>query len=183
MHGKHKGDKFENDICRALSVWLVGSDYAGSLVQDLPFRRRFTTSTPLEGHWDGSGDILHRPDVAFPFCVECKKREGWELDGMFGNDKWPVWTWWEQAKEQAAKTKDRYPLLVFSRNRRSIYAMLHEEVGQCLKVGSERCLVQVERNGSERVVLVLLDDLAKTTRKSVESLLVSGRRTINVALT
>lgn len=131
-NGRRIGNDMENEVCRALSAWMFPKQRDHYLdkapIYDLPFRRRSTSVMPVEGHWRGQGDILHRPDVPFawPFAVEVKKREGWELDGMFTSPKWPVWAYWRQAHEQAA-TARLYPLLVFRRARRMTCAMLEED--------------------------------------------------------
>jgi len=131
--GRTKGERYENTVCRLLSQWLVPGDWEKCPVYKLPFRRRFTDSTPLDGHWEGEGDILHRPDVTFPFCVECKDQEGWDLDGVLKNAQWPVWKWWTQACAQAQQVGLR-PILFFTRAYRPNYVMIEKEVAQWLEV-------------------------------------------------
>jgi len=170
--GQKKGRDFENVVCRELSAWVVSSKCRNYPVYELPFRRRFTDSTPIDGHWEGAGDILHQPGIVFPFCVECKKVEGWELDGLLSGGKWPVWSWWSQACEQAAKT-ELIPLLVFTRNRRKIYTMMPKGVESCLSLlPSEGAVLRVETPKRNRVVLARLDDLVATNPKRLKSLAV-----------
>jgi len=134
--GRVKGNKYENRICRFLSQWVVPGDWSECPVYQLPFRRRFTDNTPLDGHWEGEGDILHRPGIEFPFCVECKDQEGWDLDGLLHNEKWPVWAWWEQACTQAQQVGLR-PILFFTRAYRPDYVMMQKEVAECLELQSK----------------------------------------------
>jgi hypothetical protein len=140
--GYRKGGKFMNEVCRTFSYWYYPKLSKQAKVYDLPFRQRSTSIMPVEGHWKGEGDILHRPDLPhdFPFCVECKDIEGWSFDGMLTNPGWPVWKWWSQAQSQAA-TSNRcvgvkgpkvLPLLVFTRNRQPVYGMLSERVADAL---------------------------------------------------
>jgi hypothetical protein len=134
--GRRKGNQFELRCCRYLSVWLFPKCEFGNRADGLPFRRRFTATTPLEGHWVRKGDILHRPDagIDFPFSVECKATEDWRnLDGMFNGNKWPVWEYWRQATVQGLED-GTVPLLLFTRNRSIDYYMIDEEVGRWLKV-------------------------------------------------
>lgn len=139
-------------------------------VFELPFRRRFTDSTPLDGHWEGAGDILRRPDIAFPFCVECKKQEGWELDGMLANDKWPPWGWWDQAVTQAEKV-GLHPLMIFARNLRQNYVLLKETTGIWLNLQPHHGPVTtVRRSSGESLVLALASDLVRVPAKRVNSL-------------
>ena len=168
-NGRVKGNAFENAICFALSRWLASKQTPKrAKVYDLPFRRRSTSIMPMVGHWDGQGDILHKPGIESPFCIECKKQEGWELDGMLYADKWPVWKWWEQCRRQAAKVR-LSPLLIFNRNRRPIYAMLLGVDALCLEPRPKHGpVLVVERPGSLGTVMVLrLDDLVRVPAHKV----------------
>ena len=157
--GRKKGNDFENAVCRALSQWY---GTRSKRLSGLPFRRRSTSIMPVEGHWQGEGDILHRPDVSFPFAVECKKHEGWELDGGYYEAKWPVWDWWEQAKAQARRAKLK-PLLIFTRNRRPVYVLLEESAATWLKLKPRSGLVSLLwRPSGESAVLARLDDLVQS---------------------
>lgn len=161
VNGKQKGDSFENAVCRALSRWFDPTLPEKVKLADLPFRRRSTAIMPLAGHWEGNGDILHRPDLPhpWPFCVECKHVEGWELDGILANGGWVVWTWWSQAVEQAARDS-AVPLLVFTRNRRTLCALLHEKTARCLRIEPRNGpVLKVATPAGESLVLARLDDL------------------------
>jgi hypothetical protein len=173
VDGKAKGDLFENKICRFLSAWLVSRKYADKKaykVYDLPFRRRFTDTTPLDGHWSGAGDILHKPDIEFALCVECKDRKNWELDGLLANRKWPPWSWWEQCKRQAERVHLK-PLMFFTRPFRQVYVMLDEETAQCLQLKPEHGpVVYVQSPTGERLVVTLAENLYAVPRTTVARL-------------
>ncbi len=121
VNGRTKGNKAENEVCALLTKWWCpGWDddrIAKAGAAGLPFRRRFTSTTPLDGTWDGAGDVLAPTGLRglFTWSVEVKKIEGWTLDGMVSNAKWPVWDWWQQCREQAIASK-RAPILFFARN-------------------------------------------------------------------
>lgn len=119
-----KGNRFMVVVSRLISTWWCGTPPKAPFA-DLPFRPRSTSIVPVEGHWQGKGDILHRPDVPvpFPFAVECKDDEGGKLDSILEAPNWVVWAWWQQAKTQAQVAGLR-PLLVFSRRHRGVYVML-----------------------------------------------------------
>lgn len=175
-NGRAKGNKYENEVCFAISRWLAPQHTPlKASVYDLPFRRRSTSIMPSEGHWHGQGDILHKPlpDIVCPFAFECKKREGWELDGMFNGDKWPVWTWWRQAEEQAEKG-GLVPLMIFSRNRRENLVMLYERDALCLGVTPAKSpLLRIARPRSDRspaVVVVSLPTLVTVPLARVKEL-------------
>ncbi len=160
VDGREKGNKYENAVCRVLSVWLFPDLDPKTPIEHLPFRRRSTSVMPIEGHWNGAGDILHRPGLEgrWPFCVECKHVEGWSLDGVFG-EKWPVWSWWDQAERQATRARKK-PLLVCGRNRKPDIALLRAEDASWLAQRLQ--VVRVERPKLPAVVVVLLQDLVKT---------------------
>lgn len=164
VNGKNKGDAFERSVCRAISQWLVPGNWSTCGIERLPFRRRFTSSTSLEGHWVSGGDLLHWPSVSCPYSFECKKQEGWDLDGMLTAPKWEPWKWWAQCQAQAA-TVNRVPLLIFSRNRRPVYVLMAEEIAVCLEIPTlHGPSLRVCRPDGERVALVRLDDLVCVSR-------------------
>ncbi len=177
VDGKVKGERFENEVCRFLSAWLISEEYADKKafkVYDLPFRRRFTDTTPLDGHWEGQGDILHKPGIEFALCVECKDRKNWELDGLLANRKWPPWQWWEQCKRQAERVSLK-PLMFFTRPFRRIYVMVNKETAECLELKPNHGpVLRVQSLTGERVVVTLADNLAEVSRVTVARLR-SGR--------
>lgn len=165
VNGRSKGNKYENTVCKTLSRWIDPSIREDAHVEHLPFRRRTTSVVPLEGHWRGHGDILHRPDLRYPwpFCVECKAVQGWTFDGMFV-DTWSVWAWWEQARNQA-RDAGLSPLLALRRNRTPDHALLRCEDAECLRleqaaVGTIVRLVHPKQG--DEIVIARLDDLVRT---------------------
>ena len=160
VDGRAKGNNFENVVCRGLSRMLCPEqDWTRVPVRRLPFRRRFTDVTPLDGHWEGEGDVLHVPGIVCPFCIEAKDQEGWELDGLVKNTKWRPWGWWEQCKEQAGRTDGLWPVLFFTRNFRPIYVLVERELQQCLEIAPEQAPVLcVRRPGGERLTIARMQD-------------------------
>lgn len=105
--GRQKGSNFEREVAKIFAKWC------GYKV----------SRTPLSGGWGGKaehgtcGDLVveRRYYKKFPFCVECKKQEGWCLDDLLHNDKTKVKAWWQQCRADA-KHVDKVPLLVMARN-------------------------------------------------------------------
>jgi hypothetical protein len=116
-----KGNKFERQVCKILHAWAGGGPK-----DELIFRRRSVSIQPLEGHWDGRGDILHRPDFLFPFAIEAKKHESWNMEAAFEGEGWNVVAdFWKQTMWQASEAK-LAPLLVFSKNLSAIFCMMRQ---------------------------------------------------------
>jgi hypothetical protein len=166
IDGRAKGLAFENDVCRLFSVWTAENEadrhhYRSCPVDCLSFRRRPAENENIVTDWEGERDVIHRPGIYFPFTVECKKIEGWELDGLMHSDRWPVWGWWDQAVSQAAKN-GLPPLLVFTRNRRKTYALIDQGTAECLTLSPvDGPILQVRRSRTAPVALLLLSDLAR----------------------
>lgn len=108
MSGKmsrNKGAAYERRIAKILTAWW-GTKF---------FR------TPLSGgHQDMSnemniaGDLVTK-DVLFPFHLELKKQEGWNLEHLLTSDKMgKIGDWFRQAKKDCKPGK--IPFLIFSKN-------------------------------------------------------------------
>lgn len=151
--GNRKGQEYMRKVCGILARWAGGT-----------FRPRPTFVEPSEG-WKVKGDVQHDPKVRFPFTVECKKVEGWSLDGLVGSTKWPVWAWWLQCTRQAESARNTHPLLIFSRNGWKNYVLANAETLEWLRVEPiDGPIVTVARPSSPPVALCLLDDVV---RKSI----------------
>lgn len=140
---KAKGNNFERDIARKLSLWINKedknifwrTDSSGGRFTALN-KRNSAESLPLQG-----GDIVHRKEEGFPliknFHIELKtgyqriRREKngegkrtsyWDLlDILDGKSSVPIFIkFWEQTIRGAAITK-RFPILIFRRlNRETV---------------------------------------------------------------
>jgi hypothetical protein len=104
-YSKDKGSAFERKVAKILS-----EAFGVELVR-----------TPMSGGWgrlETKGDLVTRDD--FPYHVECKKREGWNIDCLLsGKGTKELENWWNQTTEQCPA--DKVPLLVFSKNFSPIY--------------------------------------------------------------
>ena len=61
----------------------------------------------------------------WPFVVEIKRREKWNLERLKNGSKSPVLGWWAQACKAAAEEK-KEALLVFRKSREPWYCMIPE---------------------------------------------------------
>jgi len=114
-NSRAKGKGFERVIAKAFSAW------SGESFQLVP------ASGGLRWGKDNrvAGDIVPPVDSEFPFCIECKKREGWSLEQILKGTG-EVVEWWNQCTRDANNI-DQTPLLIFSKNRSPIYFMVRYE--------------------------------------------------------
>jgi len=165
VRSDRKGGSYENHVAATLSDWyapLRDESWHDMPVYRLPFRRRDPNGDNDATDWRGGRDLLHRPEIEFPFAIECKKSEVWELGGLFTAPKWPVWAWWDQAVDQSVVLR-LPPLLVFSKNRNPDYAIVEESSFQWF--APHLTCPTIIRAQSKRgpVVLALLEDLVRVS--------------------
>ena len=120
INSRDKGGRGEREAVKLLESWW-GSEFSRT-----PGSGAFATITQRTD-LNVSGDVS-TPDPNFPFIVEVKWHEGWDLDQLIKSDKGKVWQWWKQAKEQAEDT-NKYPLLLMKRNRNPWYYMCYMGAG------------------------------------------------------
>ncbi|ACI91024.1 gp24.1 [Bacillus phage SPO1] len=112
INSKAKGAEYERRIAKYLGAWWGES-----------FHR-----TPQSGglNWGTdsrvAGDITTPVDSKFPFTVECKKREGWDLDQVIKGTG-QVEKWWTQCIGDSERVELR-PFLIFAKNFNPDYCML-----------------------------------------------------------
>lgn len=115
MSGKgsrNKGNGAEREVAKLIKDWWD------------PVEKKNFVRTPLSGGWGApairagfkaSGDLM-TDAKKFPFSVEVKRREGWNLDRLLSGGKSPVWGWWAQAITQS-KEMSCTPMLWIRKNR------------------------------------------------------------------
>ena len=103
---RNKGAGFERKVAKVLSNWIYGEP--GRLHR-----------TPMSGglHWSGNakshGDIVP-DDPKFPFVIECKAQEGWDLMQLY-NQKGTLWNFIKQAESEGESAEKPW-LLIFKKN-------------------------------------------------------------------
>jgi hypothetical protein len=148
--GRGKGSAFERLLAKRFQKW------SGSEVR----------RTPLSGGWakeakfQAKGDLVST-DPDFPFSVEAKKQEKWVLEHLLYT-KSKIFSWWNQCQTESPKGK--IPLLVFSKNRSQIFAMIRvrdfKSLGGNLDKG-KYLIVKTPKTG--RCLILLLGDFLKRT--------------------
>lgn len=111
---RNKGARFEQYTCDELSKWFFG-------------REDVLRRVPQSGAWEkGIGDVMVPPSLAdqfekWPFYVECRNREMWDLSDLFEHQRtmklrsWNVKTWWVETIMKAS-TQNMIPLLIITKN-------------------------------------------------------------------
>jgi len=99
--------------------------------------------------------------IRIPLSFEAKCAESWDFVQLFkDSDKGPLHAWWAQASADA-KSTDKLPALVFTRNYVPVFIMVRTSTLNKLAklVGSSWKKSAIKhRITKERVVVVLLDD-------------------------
>lgn len=157
------GATFERDVAKLLSTWHG---------QDQAFQRR-PTAYENNGIMTGQRDIMHRNDVKWPFTIQCKKDETFELHHLTtgtGN----VWKHWRETLTQC-QLYDGLPLLIITRNLLPIYAATDQKGSKWLWDNSDEgiqgvvCLSVYNREllGSTRMFVYDLEQLTQRSRRVV----------------
>ena len=113
--GNPKGNGGEREAALLVQEWWR------RLEPEAEFNR-----TPMSGGWRGGSDTaradlqlvgdLQTTAKRFPFCVEVKRRERWNVDRFLAGKVSPAWGWWRECLVDAAVAK-KEPLLLLRRNR------------------------------------------------------------------
>ena len=127
---KTKGSGFERDIAKAIIKKFVPHLEAKE-AYNLVHR------TPLSGGHVERGDLICKPPILkyFPWFVECRNREVWTWKQIWeqGQDSVVLRWFYEDAIEKChpydhndSPTHHRWPLLLFTKNFRKVYAVVTE---------------------------------------------------------
>jgi len=109
-----KGAGFENAVAKQLSLWWTDGE------EDKYIRR-----VPLSGGYDktsASGDVFCPSNpIEFPFSVECKNQEGWNMFQLLEGKGTPM-GWWQQCvRDEEQGRYQREPVLIFTANQRPAF--------------------------------------------------------------
>ena len=117
INSRRKGHDFERDIVQMLN------QYYGIKEETYKWKR-----VPQSGGFDKRnfpGDVytMH-PHLATAkkFSIECKFHKDWKLEDLINGNKPSIQEWWDQARTDA-EIGGKCPLLLFKKNRSSIYFM------------------------------------------------------------
>lgn len=158
VNGRGKGARGERQVAKEFASWW-GSDFARTPMSGGFHTRKFRQE------WNAEGDLV-TPDESFPFSIECKWHEGWTLDKLItASDKCEIWSWWQQALDQAENI-NKIPMLVFKRNNMPWYYMMcTKDVLSKIRMTSLPGKTILAKDHREKeVVIGLLSDLHSTKK-------------------
>ena len=120
-NGKQKGNSFEREVSKALSLWISeGKD-------KYLFWRSASSGAMAPRAGTDYGDITTMKPEGYPlidkFTIECKRSKRWDLFTIMTSDKTPLNKWWEQTEKQSDEANN-VPLLVFKLDRFPIMCAL-----------------------------------------------------------
>lgn len=128
VNSRDKGGRGERQAKAHLMEWW-GVEFART-----PGSGAFATITGME---DYAGDV--RPvdsNEWFPFSIEVKNDESWDIPNLLTSSKTPVWRFWDQTVRQAV-FEGRHPLLMFTKNRKPWYYMTLDEASAVTEDGED----------------------------------------------
>jgi len=156
-----RGQRGERIVAKAMSTWW-GSEFART-----PSSGGFKTKKFRE-EWNASSDLV-TSDATFPFAVEVKNCEGWNLEQLLTAPKCDLYSWWKQTVGETPE--DKTPLLVFTRNHQPLYCMMYETDANKggLTKGTMRLTFPTEEQGAHgpftAYVQVMLAEALFSTKK------------------
>jgi len=124
---RNKGARFERYVAEQLSLWVYN--------EPGKFHR-----VPMSGGLGWAGNVKAHGDIVsdddnFPFVVECKNQEGWDLLQLH-NRKGKLWNFVQQAMEEGEAAKKDW-LLVIKRNQISAKVLFNMEALAELELNSQ----------------------------------------------
>jgi len=113
---KRKGNSNEREVAKMLAAWWGSGEWMRT-----PSSGGWGRSKQVRDDFNAAGDIVTTA-TDFPFCVEVKSEEGWELEQLLRSpEKCPIAKWWKQAVDETPEGK--HPLLLFTRKMRPWFVM------------------------------------------------------------
>ncbi len=106
-NGRRKGKQGEREVAAMCAAWWSALE-PGCEFRSTPSSGGWATPQ-LRGHFKVAGDLTTTAKK-WPFTVEVKRREKWDLSNLYAARPSPVWGWWAQACK-AAVEEGRAPIL------------------------------------------------------------------------
>ena len=146
---KRKGNSNERKLAKQFKEWWGHGEWA---------------KTPSSGGWATKevredfrtcGDIITTAED-FPFCVEAKHQENWELLQLLSNANSPIYKFWAQTVEETPEPF--IPLLIIRRNRREPVVIARScDILFTVKDNGRQHMKLQREEGDELTILLLKD--------------------------
>lgn len=120
VNGRAKGKLGEREVAKLHEAWW-GTHEEGAQFKSTPQSGGFSTPE-VRAHFKMAGDLMTTAKT-FPFVVEVKRREAWDLRRVYALKPSPVWAWWRQACA-AARVQGGVPILWIRKNRSTDWLVL-----------------------------------------------------------
>lgn len=155
---KRKGNGNERDMAQAFKAWWGVGEWAR-----VPASGGWGNQDNREG-FRACGDIM-TTDVEFPFTVEVKHQEAWELDQMLTAPACKPYEWWQQTKDETLE--GTFPLLVMRRNRRKPLVVMEPYATVQYELASNSSARMILLNGTEELIVFKLEDFFKISKDAI----------------
>lgn len=163
--GKQKGNSFERDISKSLSLWWSNSERDDIFWRTQSSGGRATQRKKRGVTTNGQdGDISSTDPTSSlftdKFVMECKRYKSIKIWNIISNKPCPFRDWWFKLKEQATSVSKR-PLLIMREDRQSILCAMDADLFSIIKcsmimytIAAVECSVL-----NDKVVLIHFEDL------------------------
>jgi hypothetical protein len=116
VNGKNKGNQFERDMCRRLSIWISDGKRDDLLWRSNSSGGQFTQRAKTKGGFESqAGDIVSIDPLSKPFMdlctVELKNYNSLQLQGLLYFGKFKITTFW-QTHVALSKKVHKMPILI-----------------------------------------------------------------------
>lgn len=112
INGRQKGNRNEREVARLLQSWWQSREPGCEFIRT-PLSGGWGTAT-TRGSFKASGDLMTTA-TQFPYVVEVKAREGWNVKNIMAGARSPVWSWWAQTVKAALEQEGGIPMLWFKK--------------------------------------------------------------------
>lgn len=156
---KTKGANFERTLVKNFQDWWCKT------YPDAQFARTPRSGgSELADGWSLAGDIACN-DPKFPFHIEAKNQEAWDLEQVVQQKGIVLDQWWKQCTKESKKSY--IPLLVFTRNYKPTFFMTLntstlESIFTSLEKSPISMIILTAQKKRPCLVIGLLDDLFNT---------------------
>lgn len=177
INSKNKGNSFEREISKKLSVWLTNGERDDVLWRTQSSGGRFTQrkakGKTLENQ---SGDITSTHPASYLFSstfhIECKAYKDINIFGLL-NDSSKLNEWWIKAIEES-KQSEKLPILIVKQNNKKVLFICNNELLDKITMffnEPPRLSTWGGYGDCEAMHIFFLDDILQLDKKTFESML------------